>query len=167
MKFLLSFGFILWTLVSYSQVDSIQPPYKRFPTLPPIQILLSDSSTIYTKAQIPKKTPVLFLIFSPDCSHCQKEAEELTEYKEKMKDLQIILITMHPLWMMNDFIVKYKLNELPNVIVGKDINYLMQYFYDIHNLPFLSMYNEKGNLIRVFEGSLPIPNIIQVFDTNK
>src|SRR5215207_1721954 len=97
MKKCVSVFLIIAALVSNAQQDSMQPPYKRFPTLPPFHILLSDSSSVYAKAQLPKKTPVLFMVFSPDCSHCQHETEDLVKYREKLKDIQIVMITMYPL----------------------------------------------------------------------
>lgn len=157
--FLLGFFFIS----SFAQTDSTKiPPYKRFPTLPPIQILLSDSSTMYTKAQIPTGKPVLFMIFSPDCSHCQHETEELVAHMDELKDVQIVMITFHPLWMMKDFIANYGLAKYPNIVVGKDINYITPSFYGISNIPYLAMYNKKGDLIEGFEGSLPIPKVIEI-----
>jgi len=146
--------------------DSI-PPYKRFPTLPPIQILLSDSTTMFTKAEIPEKKQVLFILFDPDCSHCQHETEEIIAHRDEMKNIEIVMVTMQTLTKMKDFISNYKLNELSNVVVGKDIYFFMPSFYMIHNLPFLALYNRKGELINAYEGSIPIPKIIEVFKQNQ
>lgn len=157
---LLNFSFA----VCFAQKDTVLPAYKRFPDLPPVQLLLGDSTTKYTKADIPKKKPVLFLLFSPDCSHCQRTAEEMTRYKEELKDIHIVMATLHPLWMMNGFVEKYKLNGLPNVVVGKDIYFFMPSFYNIKNLPFQAFYDRKGKMITVFEGSMPLPRIIDVFE---
>src|SRR5690349_14082069 len=51
-----------------SQTDSIpEPPYKRFPTVPPFKILLTDSTTYLTKDDLEKKKSVMIMLFSPDC----------------------------------------------------------------------------------------------------
>ena len=151
------------SLTSFAQVDSTTPPYKKFPTLPPIQLLLGDSTTKFTKENIPAKKPVLIMLFSPDCSHCQHEAEELTAYKEEMKNIQVVMITFHPLWQMNEFVEKYKLKALNNVVVGKDIYLVLPSFYSVHNLPFHALYDKKGNLVSVFEGSMEISKLLQTF----
>ncbi len=151
------------SMTSFAQVDSTTPPYKKFPTLPPIQILLGDSTTKYTKENIPAKKPVLIMLFSPECSHCQHEAEELTAYKEEMKNIQVVMITFHPLWQMNEFVEKYKLKDLNNVVVGKDIYLVLPSFYSVHNLPFHALYDKKGNLVSVFEGSMEISKVLQTF----
>lgn len=149
------------------QVDTLTPPFKRFPALPPLQILLGDSVTKYNRANYPKKKPVLLMLFSPDCSHCQHTAEELVQYKEEIKDLHIVMSTLHPLWQMNAFVQKYGLADLKNVVVGKDIYYFMPSFYNVKNMPFLAMYNKKGALIYTFEGSLPLSRILQVYKEHK
>jgi len=163
MRYLIILLCIFSGLAGFSQTPEIQPPYKRFPTPPPIKILLSDSITLYTKAQLPEQKPILFMLFSPECSHCQHETEELVAHKEELKNVHIVMITFYPLWEMNEFIKNYKLNDMPNVIVGKDIYYTTPSFYNIHNLPFLAMYNSKGNLIDVFEGTMPIDKLIKTF----
>ena len=68
-----------------AQSDSIAPAFKRFPTLPPFQLLLSDSTTVYTKAQLPSRKAVFFMVFSPECSHCQHAAEELHQFKKRIE----------------------------------------------------------------------------------
>jgi thiol-disulfide isomerase/thioredoxin len=151
-----------------AQADSSKlPPYKRFPELPPIQILLSDSSTLFRKPEIPKNKPVLVMIFSPDCSHCQHETEEMIAHMDDMKEMEIIMITYHSISMMKDFIVNYGLAKYPNIVVGKDVYYITTGFFDIHNIPYLAMYDKNGKLIEGFEGSLPIPEVIKILKSGK
>jgi thioredoxin-related protein len=150
-------------IFSAAQADSLTPPYLKHPTLPPINLLMADSLTHFTKANIPSKTKVLLMLFSPDCSHCQHTAQELHKYKDELKDIQVIMATMHSLADMRKFITTYKLDSLENVKVGRDIYYFMASFYSVHNLPFMAFYNKKGKLISVFEGSMPIPKVIALF----
>ena len=107
------------------------------------------------------------MLFSPECSHCQHTAEELVQNKEKHKDIQIVMATMYGLTQMNAFAKQYKLNELQNVVIGKDMYYLLPPFYGVHNLPYLAFYNKKGALISTFEGAMPLDKIVQVFKTSK
>jgi thioredoxin-related protein len=163
MKNIILFYLLLLSCSSFAQADNSLPPYKRFPNLPPIQLLLADSTTKYTKNDIPKNKPVLFMLFSPDCSHCQHTAEEMVQRKDELKDINIIMATLHSIKEMNAFIEKYGLNQLPNIIVGKDIYYIMPSFYVVKNLPYLAFYNKKGKLITGFEGSMPLTKIIDTF----
>ena len=143
--------------------DTAQAPYLRFPTLPPLQLMLGDS-TKYTKGDLPRKKPVLLMLFSPDCSHCQHTAEELLQLKNEIKGIHIVMATLHTLDKMNEFVAKYRLNELPNVVVGRDMYYLMPSYYNIKNLPYLAFYNKKGELIKGFEGSMSVEKILKTFE---
>lgn len=151
-------------LAGFSQQAPDKAPYLRFPTLPPMQLLLADSTTRFTRNDLPRKKPVLLMIFSPDCSHCQHTAEEMVANKERLKDLHIVMATLHPLWQMNEFVNKYQLRQIPNLTVGKDFSYILPSFYGIRNLPYLAFYNKKGTLITGFEGSMPLDRILKTFE---
>ncbi|MCW3073759.1 MAG: hypothetical protein JWP69_828 [Flaviaesturariibacter sp.] len=166
MKFITTFIITFFSLAVCAQVDTIQPPYKRFPTLPPIQLLLGDSATKYTKDAIPKSKPVLVMLFSPDCVHCQQTAEEMMLHKEELKNIHIVMSTMHSLADMNSYVKKYRLAELKNVVAGKDMYYLLPPFYSVRYLPFMAFYNKSGELISVIEGGLSIPKVIELFKAN-
>lgn len=160
---LLFFMFFVGSVVS-AQTDTI-PPYKRFPTLPPVQILLTDSTTFYSKAQLPKKTPALFMLFDPACSHCQHETEEMVAKKDAFQNIQVIMITMPRVSFatINEFVDKYKVRELHRVVVGRDVTYFMPSFYSIKNFPFLALYNQNGNLITALEGGTGMSQVIELF----
>ena len=154
----------LWFPTQLSaQSENTEPPYQRFPSLPPLQLLLGDSLTKFTKQDLPKKKAVLVMLFSPDCSHCQHTAEELPKFTKALKDVQIVMATMHGITQMNEFVKKYRLDELPNVVVGKDLYFLLPPFYAVKNFPFLAFYTRKGVLISVFEGSMPLDKVADVF----
>lgn len=167
MKFFIAVLLSAVCLTAVAQADISVPPYKRFPTLPPIQLLLGDSATKYTKENIPSKKPVLVMLFSPDCSHCQKTAEEMQQRKEDLKGIHIIMATLHTVSQMNEFVKTYRLDELKNVVTGKDMYYLLPPFYDIKNLPYLAFYDKKGKLILGFEGSMPLQKILDTFKEGK
>lgn len=160
MKNIVLFCLLMLSLRSLAQVDTTLPPYKRFPSLPPIQLLLGDSTTKYTKNDIPKNKPVLLMLFSPDCSHCQQTAEEMVQRKDELKGINIVMATLHSIHEMNAFVEKYRLKELPNVTVGRDIYFIMPGFYVVRNFPYLAFYNKKGKLIKGFEGAMPLSRII-------
>jgi thioredoxin-related protein len=167
MKFLLFICLLATTFAAKAQNNLDVPPYKRFPTLPPLQLLLSDSATKYGKDNIPNNKQVLIMMFDPECSHCQQSAEEMYQHKQELKDIQIVLATIAPIQQMNSFMQKYKLVEMKNVVAGKDIYFLLPPFFSMKSFPFLAMYNKKGDLIEGMEGSFPINKVIQKFKENK
>ncbi len=164
MKTFLSFCFVLIALTSFAQKDSaFAPPYQRFPVLPPLQVLLADSTTKYTKADLPKNKPVLIMLFSPDCEHCQHEAEMFYAGRDLLDKIQIVMITTYPIFRMTDFASKYGLDSMKNVVVAKDPHYFLIPFYDVHNFPFMALYDKKGKFIQTIESSATVEKILAAF----
>ena len=158
--FLISFVF---TATANAQNDSLQAPYKRFPSFPPAKLLLPDGLSHFTKADLPKKKPIMLMVFSPSCEHCQHETEELINNIDKFKDIQIVMTTSMPFDSMLAYREKYRLERFKNIIVAQDTDYFLFTFYQVHNLPFLAFYDKKKELISVFEGGLPMDKILKVF----
>jgi thioredoxin-related protein len=139
------------------------PPYKRFPTVPPLRLLLTDSSTIFTDKDLKKNTPLFFILFSPDCEHCKKETEELIDKIDSFKDIQIVMATFMPVDKMKEFYDNYKLGRFPNIIVGYDTQHMLATYYRISYTPFLAFYDKKGKLIEGVQGALPLTKVLEYF----
>lgn len=155
---------LLCSFVGFSQTDTAQAaPYLRFPGVPAFQLLLGDSTTFYKKESLPKNKPVLLMLFSPDCSHCQHAAEEMVQHKDELKNIQIVMATLHSISQMNAFAETYGLKALPNVVLGKDVYFILPSFYAIHNLPYMAFYKANGDLIRTVEGALPVDKVLELF----
>jgi hypothetical protein len=154
--------FILATC--FSQGDSSQPAFKRFPTFPPVQLLLPDSSSHFTKDQLPKKKVVILMIFNPACEHCQHETEEIVKNIDQFKNMQIVMATTSGLTDMKNFIETYHLDQYDNIIVGQDNKYFLPIFYMIRNLPFMAIYDKQGKLLDTMEGSRHIADIMKVLE---
>ncbi len=163
-KILLSLFTLFFVSVAFSQNDSIQPPYKRFPSFPPVKLLLPDSSTYFTKANLDKKKPVMLMLFNPQCEHCQHETGELIKNIDKFKDIQIVMTTSMLFDSMLTFREKYKLADYKNIVVAQDENFFLVTYFMIRNLPFLAFYNKKKELISVFEGGLSMDKILMEFE---
>ena len=173
--------FMLCTLISialfsFSQSDSAKkstssaqqeeptlPPYKRFPTVPPLKLLLLDSTSYFTKNDLRKNKPVLIIVFNPDCEHCKHETEEIIKNIDSLKNIQIVMATIMSFDLMKSFYEKYDLQRFQNIIVGKDIQYTLPSFYQMHFMPYLAMYNKKGNLLATFEGAMKMEDLIRTF----
>lgn len=155
----------LATIVASAQKDSTNlPAYKRFPTLPPVKLLLTDSVGHFSKEDFKKKEQVLIILFNPDCEHCQKETERMLDSISLFKNTQIVMATMMPFEKMIEFYKHYKLANYKNIVVGQDTQYFLPVFYMVSNLPYLALYNKKGDLITTYEGAVPIHKIVEEFN---
>jgi thiol-disulfide isomerase/thioredoxin len=159
MKKLLSSLAFLISLITVKAQDSTLAPYIKFPTYPPVKLLLPDSTSFYSKDNLPKKKRVMLVLFNPDCEHCQHEAEILNQNIDKFKDIHIVMATTAPLYLVKKFMEKYNLGGYKNIVFVQDTHYFLLSFYNLHNLPFHAFYDKKGKLISVFEGSMTLEKI--------
>ncbi len=156
--------FMVIAVTIFAQTTQVEPPYKRFPTIPPFRLLMQDSTSIFTKDDLKKNKKTLIFLFHPDCDHCQHEASELVKNKELFKDVQIIMSGTASLSQLQQFYVTYQLSQLDNLVMGKDYQYILPSFFMMKNFPFLALYNNKKELITVFEGAYPLGKIREAFD---
>ncbi|MGN6415973.1 MAG: TlpA family protein disulfide reductase [Pseudobacter sp.] len=157
-KWVLFLGTVLIVQLAMAQTNN-EPPYKRFPTVPPLQLEMLDS-TSFTKANV-KKQPLIIMFFSPTCDHCQHQIEEMTESMDKFGNTQIILATYQPADEVKKFYDQYQLAKYPNIKIGRDSKYLLPPFYNIRSLPYLALYNKKGDLITTYEGNVKVSKLLQ------
>ncbi len=162
-RFFIFLVLVVLSLPAFSQTDTMPPPYKRFPEYPPVKLLLPDSSSLFTKDDIPKKTPVWMFMFNPQCSHCQHETEELVKNIDEFKKIQVVMVTSMPFDSMMAFREKYNLGNYKNIVVGQDTHYFLFSYFQNRNLPFHAFYDKKKMLIKIFEGSVAIHAIPEIF----
>ena len=160
-KWLCFFVFSICVFSSVAQTEN-DPPYKRFPTVPPFSLLAVDSTTI-TKENLASNKPTILMYFNPGCEHCQHQMEDIIAHKEALKDIQIVMATYAPLNEMAEFIDKYKVAEFPNIKVGRDTKYMLQPFFKIGGLPYQALYDADSKLITTYEGNVKIDTMLTAF----
>ena len=150
---------------SFSQGPNQDAPYLRFPTLPPF-VITSLDSTNFVKADMKKNTESIIMYFNPGCDHCRHQTDSLIAHMDKFKNVQIVMATYQPLEDIKVFADEYKLQNYPNIRIGRDGKYFLQPFYKILNLPFLALYDKKGKLLTTFEGTTPVEKLLGAFAKN-
>src|SRR5215203_3606374 len=83
--------------------------YKRFPNVPPFELMKLDSSTYFKKADLPKNQPVLIMVFNPECDHCQHQVEQMLLDMAQLKNIQMVFATPEDLNKLKAFNEKYNL----------------------------------------------------------
>jgi thioredoxin-related protein len=158
---ILSF-FLLVNLVAQSQSPA-EAPYKQFPTVPPFKLLLTDSLTQYGKEDLPKRKATLIMLFSPECDHCRHQTDSILANIKSFKNIQIVMASVLPFDYIRRFYAEYKLDQYPNIVVGRDSQFLLPGFFQSHSLPVLGLYDKKKNLIEVMEGTIPVATLLSKF----
>jgi thiol-disulfide isomerase/thioredoxin len=152
---------VLFSIGLYAQIDTT-PPFKRFPILPPFELLKADSS-VFTRAQVEKKHKVMLMFFSPTCEHCKHQTEDFIKAMDSLKDIEIIMATYQPMEEMRQFYEKYHIAKYKNIVMGRDTKYFFPPYYRMRNMPYLALYNKKGNFITFFEGNHKVVDILDAF----
>lgn len=143
-----------------AQADTL-PPYKKFPSYPPVRLLLPDSASYYTKDMLPKRSPVMLMIFNPQCDHCILETEDIIKNISRFRGVQIVMSTSQDHQSMMAFRERFNLAAYNNIVIGCDPGFFLNTFFRLHNLPFLAFYNRDKELISVFEGGLPAEKMLE------
>lgn len=107
---------------------------------------------------------IIILIFSPDCSHCQHEAEELNKNADKLKNVYFIWDSYKDLAAIKQFAEKYQLDKQSNVMIGRDANFTLPVFFRPRVTPFVAAY-QNGKLIKVYEQGADVTQIIKLFES--
>lgn len=147
---------------AFPQIDSAKekPLYLRFPTVPEFTIFKAPDSTAFSRDQLQKKKNTIFIIFSPDCGHCQHEAEMITQDIQKFRNTQIVMVTYLPYSEMIKFYHIYKIAEYPQITMGRDTKFFFPVFFKVRNLPSIFVYDKKGHFKKSFEGDVKPETIL-------
>jgi thiol-disulfide isomerase/thioredoxin len=158
--------FIVSTLQAQTATTAArpEPPYLRFPTIPPFKILKVDSVNFYTRDDLKKNKLTLVMFFSPTCEHCKHQTEDILAAPEEFKDVEIVMATYQPFGEMREFYTYYRIADHPNIKLGRDEKYVLPGFYsNMQSLPYLALYDKKGNLITTFQGNQKVATLMTSF----
>jgi hypothetical protein len=82
----------------------------------------------------------------------------------KFKDIEIVMATFQPFEQMQNFYTYYRIADHANILMGRDEKYFLPPFYRMQSLPFLALYDKKGQFITKFEGNQKVDMILMAFD---
>ena len=157
------FAFTLFFGAAFSQSTPItndSPLYLRFPTIPEFTVYKASDSTTFTRDDLKKNKPTVFIIFSPECEHCQHETDALIKDIKKFKNTQILMITWLPYSEMVEFYKKYKIANYPNIMMARDTKFFFLPYFKVRNLPSIYIYDKSGKFKKTFEGSVAMDEIL-------
>lgn len=124
----------------------------------PYHILTTDSVYV-TPADLKKNRPVMVIYFSPDCSHCQHLMYDLKPELDKLKGVQIVMITfVNQLKAIQVFQRDFDLAKYHNIIIGTEgYTYVVQRYYHVQTTPYIAIYDKNGKLAQAYDKVPKIP----------
>jgi|SRR5580698_1614363 thioredoxin-related protein len=138
--------------------------YLSVRTIPRFNLLKVDSATHLTKDDIKKHHLTIMMFFSPECDHCKHQTRDILGAIDKFKEVEIVMATYQPFGEMREFYNNFHIADYPNIKVGRDEKFVLPPFYKMKSLPFLALYDKKGNLITTFEGNQKVDTLLNAFN---
>jgi thiol-disulfide isomerase/thioredoxin len=152
----------LFATITLSAQENIDPnaPFLKDKNIPKFTLNLTTGKS-FSNTQIPKTKFTCIIIFSPDCSHCQDEATELTKNADKFKSVFFIWNSYKEMADIKAFATKYGLDKQSNVVIGRDPEFSIPVFFRPRMTPFVALY-EKGQLLKVYEQGVKVPELLKI-----
>ena len=126
---------------------------------PEFSFLTLDNHSFSDKNIENRKSRLILNHFNPNCEHCQYMAGEFIKDSQKLKDVQILMITSADSASVAKFNGDYKLSLLPNIIILRDTNYQFQKTFGTGIVPSFFIY-EQNKLVKKVIGETIIDNLI-------
>jgi thioredoxin-related protein len=155
--------FSMYSVQAQTPVNVPDPPYLKNPIIPPFRLLEVDSVHFITNSDLKKNHKVLIMFFSPECDHCKHQMRDILADINKFKDIEILMATFQPFEEMKSFYNYYRIQDHSNILMGRDEKYMFPPFYRMQSLPFLALYDKKGQFIKRFEGNQKADSILFAF----
>jgi thiol-disulfide isomerase/thioredoxin len=156
---------LMSVLTSFSlKAQQVNPaadlPYLKNKNFPVFSLTSIDGKEV-TNKDLPKNYKyTCVIIFSPDCSHCEHEAAELSKNADKFKNVLFIWDSYREMDLIKKFAVKYNLAGKPNIVIGRDGAYTLPTFFRPKMTPFVALYY-KGSFVKVWEQGVEVPELIK------
>ncbi|HJV20321.1 MAG TPA: hypothetical protein VJ552_10625 [Sediminibacterium sp.] len=149
------------TLVLFGSAQSAidnRPPYEKNPALPEFRILQTDS-TWFTQKELPADKYTAIIYFSPECGHCQHEAEEIAKNIDSLQQVFFIWASYRDLTDIRNFYHHYQFNKFPNIRMGRDPQYFLPSFFQARYTPFVALYNKDRQFVKAWEMGVEISEL--------
>lgn len=164
MKFVSSVLILLITSSSFAQQSTDpKPPYFKNLSIPDFKISTIKDSSDFSSQNLPKDGLLFIKYFSPDCEHCQEEAEMYVSKKDSLQNIKTLWISGNwaDLKMIIEFTKKYKLEKLDPLAIGKENNNYLVSFYELQGMPYGAVY-QNNKLIKEYRGSIDFSELISI-----
>lgn len=165
------FCFLMIGVVGFGQSDKTDktdktdkskvkfPEYVEKGTIPNFSIIAAPDSTAFTDKDLKKNTPLLVMIFSPECGHCQHEAKLIEQNMEHFKNAQILMVTWLPYASLDKFNREYLSGDHPNITLAQDPNDFFYDYFEVHRYPKLVVFNKDGYYVSDYDGDIQIEDV--------
>jgi len=127
--------------------------------LPVFNLLQMDSVTQLNTSNIPTGKPIVLFLFSPYCPYCRAQTEDMVKNVEKIKNIQVYMLSEFPFATLRDYYEQYHLAQYSNITVLQDYGAYFAKYYKVPGVPFIAVYNNDKILKEVLLGNVGVKSI--------
>lgn len=128
--------------------------------IPPF-VLEKTNGTTFTNTVLKPGKPVMLMIVSPGCDHCEHMIDSIKHFLPRMTNTQVVLVTeARNKPNLADFMKKTGMDKMPLFKnAGYDKSNLIYFIYSSNLLPQINFYNSQHKLVRSFSGTFPVDSL--------
>ena len=115
----------------------------------------------FTQAALKEGKNTIFMLFNPECDHCQKQLDLLLSIPEVANSAELVLSSIETIAKNNIFYTKNKLENYPFVHLGKDYKYLFGKYFRPTTIPVLAFYNNEKEFVLISQGNASKKTIVK------
>lgn len=136
--------------------------------LPSFEILLLDGQTIVNTGTINNSRPTIFLLFSPDCSHCAELSLGLTQSISSFDSVNLCLLSAPlPIIAIKQFAARNKLLDFEQITVGQDMAFFFANYFHTKTVPFAAIYDKNKKLVKILKEIKSVDELLSELKTIK
>lgn len=151
-------------IVCLSSCSNMTPNINRSEkgkSLPAIQLLLADSTTIVNTIDEGVEKPTMLIYFSPNCLYCKAQMNEITKHINDLKNVSLYAMTTSPYKDMMRFYNESKLKKYEKIKMGVDYQNTFAKHFNVPGFPFIAIFNKEKKLNGTFLGKTPMNKLKQ------
>lgn len=154
--------FIIVLLVSvagaFAQTDSTAP-YWLNKNIPKFSLLSAKDSSLIGDTSLVKGKPVIFMLFNPECEHCQRQFKLLVSIPQVVQ-AQVVMCSTEDFGKIAGFAKKFEVFKYPYMSLGKDYKITLGPFFRPRTIPVLAFYNKQGKFVFIKQGEASKKEIV-------
>ena len=137
-------------------------PVPEAESLPSFNLLLSDGVTRINTGSIPPGSPIVLVLFSPECPYCLSAIGSIVKQIRTLTDIRFFFVTPCPMREVQDFSRQYQLELYPTIVVGIDGDNFLLRFSRTKVIPYTAIYDGEKRLIEAVFGQTDDRKITEI-----
>lgn len=127
--------------------------------MPKIDLIAADGVSHFNTEDIAPGKPTILFAFQPWCPYCRAQTTSMINQIQKLKDVNIYMLSDCKYSEFKKFCYKYKLQNYPNIRAGIDYNGSFSKYFRKNSIPYLAIYSPDKRLKCALEGKNYISTI--------